>query len=315
MSLNTEMLNNRPVWSRIANGSFNGRDSETLLKDKDLDWTVSKRPLFDGNGNKSTGYGVYRDDTDECLGVVKSQYNVLQNREAFGFLDNLVQDNILQYENVFSTHGGRKLMLVARMPTVDTVHTGDASLRYIVFTTSHDGTAGIRIIPTHVRVACANMLGQVTRIAKKHGNLMQLRHTGNMHDRLNQVHKALSLMDEAFTDFTKNSQILASKKITAQDVYRVLDEVFPIPKESGRGKTIAQNKQNAIKQAFRHESNQMPYMKGTAWQMFNAFTYALDHDSNFISGKGNSLANKVESSMIGNNSEIKEKVFQLAMSI
>ena len=103
-------------------------------------------------------FATVRTDSGDVLGVVGKRYRIVQNRDAFGFLDSLLQDGIMKYESAGALRGGRQVFLLARMPSVDEIVPGDNSLRYVLFSTSHDGTAAIHAVPTSVRVVCANTL-------------------------------------------------------------------------------------------------------------------------------------------------------------
>ena len=56
-----------------------------------------------------------RSHTGDLLGIVGSDYEPLDNREAFGFLDELIGSQ-LHFETAGSLWGGRRVWVLARLP-------------------------------------------------------------------------------------------------------------------------------------------------------------------------------------------------------
>jgi hypothetical protein len=79
-----------------------------------LDYTVEKRKLFTYDSENNDGdpdtdiiipeidvpnyYATIRTDTEEVLGVVGKDYQVVQNVDAFSFFDSIVGGDGIQYE-------------------------------------------------------------------------------------------------------------------------------------------------------------------------------------------------------------------------
>ena len=206
------------------------------------------------------------------LGIVGNRYRIVQNREAFDFLDGLLQDGVMRYESAGALRGGRIVWLLARLPSVDTIAEGDDTLRYVLFNTSHDGSASIHAIPTSVRVVCANTL----RIATA-GDI-GFRHTANVASKLEFAKKYLSQFDEKFTLFRDKARTLATRRYSPDDAKGYIETLFPPVKEIGRSRSIRENKVNAVRANFRNSRQSIPSIKGTWWSLFNAVTEAVDHE-------------------------------------
>jgi hypothetical protein len=86
------MYANKPAWHGLgqifdAAGTL-APDSETAIELAHLDWNVCKEPIALMDGRKVDDYfALVRQDTRNALYVVGNEYEVLQNREAFAFLD------------------------------------------------------------------------------------------------------------------------------------------------------------------------------------------------------------------------------------
>ncbi len=111
-----------------------------------LDWNVVQRSLGykslklietnEGSVETHEFCGVdllanVREDNQLFLGVVSDGYKVIQNREAFAFMDKLAEDGELAYETTFSLNGSKSVVITAQLPTVDTIADDDNQLRYV----------------------------------------------------------------------------------------------------------------------------------------------------------------------------------------
>ena len=78
-----------------------------------------------------------REDTGEVLGIVSDEYEVVENRDAFRFLDALIGSE-LHFETAGSLWGGRRVWCLARLPEYIELG-GDRSATYLYVANSHDG--------------------------------------------------------------------------------------------------------------------------------------------------------------------------------
>ena len=87
------------------------------------------------------------------LGIVSDEYEVVDNRDAFRFLDALIGSE-LHFETAGSLWGGRRVWVLARLPEYVELG-GDPSATYIYVANSHDGsmavTAAVDADPDRVR--------------------------------------------------------------------------------------------------------------------------------------------------------------------
>ena len=171
-----------PAWHGLGEVVPAAMKSGQAQRLAQLDWTVGLAPVFlrfeDDDGTVRyeelpRRFATVREDRPGVagyLGLVTDQYVIVQNREAFAFLDSIFDDHTMLYESAFSLRGGRIVVLVARMPKADTIVDGDGGHRYIMFSTHHDGTGAVNFGPTHVRPVCAN----TWKIALQEGNVGEL---------------------------------------------------------------------------------------------------------------------------------------------
>ena len=292
-------------------------------------WTVSKEPLFwrDVSGNYKPVaelYGMVRSDIQQAFpGVgVGETYTPFQNYEAFGFLDSLVMDGILRYESAMALQGGKKIVLLARMPSVDTFAEGDYGLRYIMLSAGHDGNTPIDLLPTSIRVVCAN----TRRMALQQGHKVtfSIKHTGKTGEQLNKAKAFISQFDKGFTLYREQAALLAQRQVHPSQVADYLESLFPSKGEdghdkSGRGLTLRDNKVAEIRRFALNKANTLPSIEGSWWGLYNAVTMAIDHGDKFTSrGKGDKDGgrafeeNKFLSLMDGGLATLKDTAFVTA---
>jgi phage/plasmid-like protein (TIGR03299 family) len=303
----------RPAWHGLGTVLSHAPTSQEAITAAHLDWRVSRESLHTAGGVEvPEHFATVRQDTGAVLGVVGSRYQIVQNREAFDFLDGLLQDGVMKYESAGALRGGRIVWLLARLPSVDTIAEGDNTLRYVLFNTSHDGSASIHAIPTSVRVVCANTL----RIATA-GDI-GFRHTANVASKLEFAKRYLSQFDEKFTLFRDKARTLATRRYSPDDAKAYIDTLFPPVKEIGRSRSIRENKVAAVRSNFRNSRQSIPSIKGTWWSLFNAVTEAVDHEPAGRSRKALDLEHREQamlSKVDGHGADFKAKAFSLALDM
>ncbi|RWY47382.1 DUF945 domain-containing protein [Mucilaginibacter gilvus] len=136
-----------------------------------LDYSVEKRPLFTYDTENHYGetdliipeikvpnyYATVRTDTEDVLGVVGRDYEIVQNVDAFQFFDAIVGggDGIL-YETAGALGKGERIFITAKLPDYVRVGKDDLIEQYLFLTTSHNGFGSITAAFTPIRVVCNN---------------------------------------------------------------------------------------------------------------------------------------------------------------
>lgn len=299
-----------PAWHGLGTVLDHFPTSEEAINAAHLDWEIKKIPLVTETGIKvPEHFATVRSDTGDVLGVVSDRYKIVQNRQAFAFLDGLLQDGAIRYESAGALRGGRTVWLLARMPSIDEIAPGDTTRRYVLFSTSHDGTASIQAIPTSVRVVCANTL----RIATT--GSAGFRHTGDVKSKMTQAQRYLSQFDSQFTLFRDNARLLADKKHTADEAKEYIEALFPEVDEAGRSRSIRERKVQNVRNNFRNSRQRIPSIAGSWWSLFNAVSESVDHDPRKRRGNREQAENRMLTTMYGHGADFKDKAFRLALTM
>jgi phage/plasmid-like protein (TIGR03299 family) len=185
-----------------------------------------------------------RSDTGELLGLVGADYEPLDNRDAFRFLDDLIGSE-LHFETAGSLSGGRRVWVLARLP--DWVEVGgDRSGTYLYVANAHDGSMAVTAAVTPVRIVCANTLGYALARADRVDapRTFRCRHTGRLHTRLHEARRVMQLTVGYAQQFKRLGDRLALEPISEAALRsRVLDGLFAV--EDGMPERAARNREEA----------------------------------------------------------------------
>ena len=157
------------------------------LIDKVANGTFTIDDLFDAYVKNAKA--TIRTDNGSVLGLVSDGYGIVQNSDAFKFVDLFCsgkdgnRDNTPVIETCGVLGKGERVFVTAKFPNkiVLDAKRDDILEKYVTFTTSHDGTGAVRCIVTPIRVVCNNTLN----FALKHNSgRFSFRHTSNVNSRL-----------------------------------------------------------------------------------------------------------------------------------
>lgn len=242
--------------------------SREVLEKAGLNWTVEKCDLmarmpFTINGNNDikegsgdfvhdgeiyrecpNGYATYRTDRNIPLGIVKSKYEVVQNIDAFNFIDNAIGEGKALFTNAGCFGYGHKVFITAKLPITTTIG-GDPIDNYLVFSTSHDGSSSIDILFTPVRVFCLNCLNAGIEEASSH---IRIRHTKTVQERLDFGSEMLRVA----IDYAKSAQQLYESLLTIKMTDdQVRDYIARLQLTSGQYAAIREyDDKNGIRKIF-----------------------------------------------------------------
>ena len=265
-----------PAWHGRGTVIDDAPYSDEAIRVAGLDWEVKQAPSFIEVASEKipTGFTInYRDSDNKVLGMVKDQYKVVQNREAFEFTDSLVGNGDVRYETAGSLAGGKVVWMLARMPKTTVL--GDEMEPYMLFSNSHDGSSAVRCTITNVRVVCQNTLNFALANARRSWSFV---HKGDMNTKLEEARHALMLAESYQKEFSKEAERLVKIKYTHQEVKDILDKLFPIPEEDISNRKL--NNMEYLREGFAYAMKQedISQFSGTAWGLLQAasdFTYHL----------------------------------------
>lgn len=212
-NVETMMYVREKPWHGLGTLVAEAPTSADALRFAGLDWTVRQEPVFNARGGIVKGYKANVRDTDgSVLGIVGDRYKVVQNADAFNFTDDLIGGDV-RYETAGSLRDGKQIWLLAKMP--ERKIAGDAVEPYLCFTNSHDGSGGLKVCMTPIRVVCNNTLNLALGSAKR---VWSMRHTENIHERLEEARDCLFRADEYMANLAVYADRAANKRLYDADI-------------------------------------------------------------------------------------------------
>jgi phage/plasmid-like protein (TIGR03299 family) len=134
--------------------------TEQAVEKCGMDWEVETIPVTTADGYTLEGYAAIRrkDIPEEPFSLVSDTYTPVQNREVFSIGDSLIGDGVARVETMGSLRNNRVIWALWRLKDAGSVLKGDDIERFLLASSSHDGTRAVIWKPTNVRVVCDNTL-------------------------------------------------------------------------------------------------------------------------------------------------------------
>ena len=205
--------NGQKAWHGFGQITTGVNRSAEIILASGLNYDVAKLPLYTKLGAEEIlvpgWYTTVRTDTNMPLGVVKDEYNIVQNRAAFEFFDEVIGKEDVQYETAGALKDGRLIFVTAKLKETMTVHGNgikDEYQNYLVFTTGHDGQFSLRVFFTPTRIVCWNTFSASVRsafagdgvTATNSATAVSIKHRPNVKDKLEEAKKVLGIARSAF---------------------------------------------------------------------------------------------------------------------
>ena len=249
-----------------------GRQALTMAR---VDWEVNKVSLADymPDVEGAEDYSlIMRGDKLALVGVNGPDYEPIQNHSVADLADAVIE--VCPGANIESAGGlyepGKVVWVLVRLPD-STVRFGtdgsEMHERYVLISTSHDGSMALTVRPTDVRVECMNTISMAWR-----GNKAEhvVRHTANAADYLAEAHSALQVSMKNMSAMDLEIQTLLNTELSEMDFSRqFLPKLMgERPEGEGRAVTTWDNKVGQVLDLYFADHNEA--ITGTAWGAVNA---------------------------------------------
>lgn len=335
-------------WSnRLGKDVSSCKTSGDVMDKANLNWNVAKCPLvasmpfnsqqvlteidelngdFSRNGRiyrtQPNAYATYRTDKNIPLGLVKEQYTVIQNRDAFSFFDEAIGDDCI-WTNAGSFGYGHKIFVTAKIEIpveISLNGTKDVISNYLVFSNSHDGSSSITIMFTPIRVICTNCLNAGI---DKANSYIRIRHTKSAKTELHKGADILKIAMKKANNAKELYQALYKTKMNDKDVLEYLIKLNLTEEEfanlsfirSGQERLIhrdysvleqtkiSMRKVNVIQNMYEYYMDGIGQQEiaGTAWGAYNAVTGFYSNVANLEGVK------RMDSLLYGNANNMMQK--------
>ena len=245
---------------------------EKALPISGLTWLVESKPVF-VDGKEVQGYKANVSD-DEVLGIVSDRYKIVQNADAFSFVDHLLANpEQVKFETAGSLFNRRKVWILARMP--DSLILGDTVENYLYFTNGHDGKNAISVGLTNVRIVCNNTLQLATASARR---TWSTKHMGNIEAKKHEAARTLELASSYLSAMAEKAETYQQTFLSKEAFNEFVEMVFPLP--DADMSSIQEKRALAFRNGFIDIYNEKPDIenfRGTAWGAYLALTDYISH--------------------------------------
>lgn len=299
-----------PAWHRLGKVLDEPLTAQRAIVEAGLDFEVEKQKLFLENGIQAEGaFATMRMDNNTQLGIVGSRYEVLQNKDAFGFFDTIVDAKEAIYETAGVLGKGEKIWIMAKLPERFTIAGAEDEIQtYVVLMNSHDMSTPIVAFTTHVRVVCSNTLNAALG---RTSNKVSIRHTASAEAQLSTAHEILGITDQLTEEMKIIWGEMSKKEVTDKFVEDFLEDLLPIPEPSENEDKVKRTPRvlryrAELKQAFVQGAGQdMPGVRDTAWGLYNGTTFWIDHIKNYRNGD----SGRLNATWLGTGADLRQKAF------
>lgn len=226
-------------------------------------WNGFKSQALPYDGKKV----MYRTDSNMPLGLVSSQYKIVQPIEVLEFFRDMV-GSIAHLETAGVLRNGAHYWALAKMDGEFNI-AGDKVNQYLLLASSADGSLATQARLTSVRVVCNNTL----QLAQRGKANVSVRH--NSVFKPEAIKAELANSNEAFKTFEQTAKALASIKLgsaKAQSIFTSIlggDEKNP---SRAAARALALFEGAGI-------GAELESAKGTAWGALNAVTQLMDWET------------------------------------
>jgi phage/plasmid-like protein (TIGR03299 family) len=274
-----------------------------------------------------------RQDTNKSLGIVSDKYGIVQNVDAFKFVDLFCSGEKTDRDHtpVIETCGvlgkGERIFVTAKFPKpiVLDAKRDDLVEMYVVFTTTHDGTGAVRCVCTPVRVVCNNTLNWAM---KENIGRIAFRHSSKVMDRLDLLnaenaefaYKALNVAEVYANGLKESFDHLRNIKLAERDLDNIIAQVVLSDEaakefmqtrniESELIKTRGRNIFLGVKECLESGIGQEGQERGTAMWLMNGLTSFYQNEA---TERSNEI--KFDSILDGNIYKKVQKAYDLAIA-
>ena len=257
------------TWNKVGTDIREANSVKEALQISGLDYEVVKAPIYLSNGHRiKDQFATKKKGTDEVFGIVGNDYTIVQNEEAFSFVDGIISEGL-----TFVKAGETSYMnyIIASLP--EQYILDDKFKPYIIFQNSHAGATTLKAAICPLRIVCQN---QFTMAFRNSENKISLRHSSSIHEKMDEAQHILQFNAEYMDSFNKMANKMASNKIGEEKALEIIDKYFLVDDNASTRKINSNEEKKVILlNAYNAEDNQN--FRGTQWGLINAFSDYITH--------------------------------------
>jgi phage/plasmid-like protein (TIGR03299 family) len=242
-----------------------------LLEQGDLNWSVSKEPLFTQDGKETESYGLYRSDNKKWLSTVGNQYQPLQNSTLVETLVDACDS--LGFKEIRTGHLQDSRKVFIQIALEDDFVGKSGIKRMLTALNSHDGTAAVGFGSTNTVVVCQNTFHMAYK------DLRKIRHSMSAEERVREAMAELKMSLTNDENLMRKFKKMSDVAVTKSAIEKIMERCFEIDindksEKNKRSLNRAEDIATAIETEFDLEG-------ATMWGLFNGVTRYTNHNRKF----------------------------------
>lgn len=240
----TGFMVRQPSWHRKEKAVLktSPKTWEAARTESGLTWDVESEPVYDVDDAGLTvpipGWQkIVRDDKEELgervLAIQPSSYAMITNSDFGDVIDAIVgrqaDEDPVTFEALFALYGGRMVVALVYFDTPLSMSDIDSSAtyEYLGLWSRHDGSGGLRGLPTNVRIQCANTMNLAEAMDTRNAGF-SIRHTENWDQRVAEVSRQIAAARGDSQKWVEFAHQLAAWKVTPRQRDTYLKRFLPI---------------------------------------------------------------------------------------
>lgn len=269
-NVETMFVTKEPAWHGLGTVVKEALTSAEAIHTAGLDWEVCSEPIYLKDSSLiEDRFANVRSTDRKVLGILGKQYKIVQNREAFDFVDSLLGEGIT-FESAGALNRGKRIWLLANLPPKKIL--GEDIVPYLVFSNSHDGSKAVTAALTPTRVVCQNTLNLAISTAKR---MWTIRHIGDIAKKKDEALETLNLAYSYMDKMEIKAEFYQQLKI--KDFRSIIEAVYPIKEEDSNRVRANIDALRSNVEGIYNFTEDLKKFKGSAWGVYNAFADHVSH--------------------------------------
>jgi phage/plasmid-like protein (TIGR03299 family) len=270
-------------------------DAEVLNTAK-LNWDVLEQPVYDGDQQPVDGYKLLRRSEDGAnYAIVSEGYRVFQNSELINLMREISFKTPLVWETAGAMHRGKTVWALARLPELKIkVGAADETYPYMLLSNGHGNRRPLTIMPTAVRVVCANTLslaqGASITERTRSGNVKQrdfsataiaqgfaIKHTSGLDAALVDVVAAYKHVIDDVRATQEAYDAFSGVTMSSEALRGYWDSIFGNEPESATARDAYVDRNAELRRIYKSPTCSLEGVGGTLYAAYQAATEFVDH--------------------------------------
>lgn len=237
-----------------------------------LNWNIGLGKVYDEVGNVIPHFNaITRADTGKVFGIAKDKYKPVQNADAFGFADILLEQGAT-FEKGGCYKDGEKVWFLMRLPS--RTYAGDEHHLYMFLMNGNNGKQSLFAAFTTIRATCCNMAHLVSRHS---AYKVTLQHRGDIEGKMFEAQQVMGGAQQYFDGLTHTFDELRKIDVSRAEMGKIIEGLFPYAENAT---DRAKNTQIEKRQQLTNILLNAPDLQNEGWnglRLINAITDFESH--------------------------------------